>query len=128
MVKEGLLYAKSHEWIEVNGKEGKVGISDYAQHLLGDIVFVELPEEDMEIAKEESFGVVESVKAASDVFMPVTGKVLEVNEALEDEPELLNKDAYENYIMKIEILDESELEGLLSKEEYEAFIETIEQE
>ncbi|MCD6435545.1 MAG: glycine cleavage system protein GcvH [Clostridiales bacterium] len=128
MVKEGLLYAKSHEWIEVNGKEGKVGISDYVQHLLGDIVFVELPEEDMEIAKEESFGVVESVKAASDVFMPVTGKVLEVNEALEDEPELLNKDAYENYIMKIEILDESELEGLLSKEEYEAFIETIEQE
>jgi glycine cleavage system H protein len=128
MVKEGLLYAKSHEWIEVDGKEGKVGISDYAQHLLGDIVFVELPEEDAEIDKEDSFGVVESVKAASDVYMPVTGKIIEVNEELEDEPELLNKDAYKNFIMKIEILDESQLDDLLTKEQYEAYIETIEHE
>ncbi|MCK5763947.1 MAG: glycine cleavage system protein GcvH [Clostridiales bacterium] len=128
MVKEGLLYAKSHEWIEVDGKEGKVGISDYAQHLLGDIVFVELPEEDAEIDKEDSFGVVESVKAASDVYMPVTGKIIEINEELEDEPELLNKDAYKNFIMKIEILDESQLDDLLTKEQYEAYIETIEHE
>jgi len=128
MVKEGLLYAKSHEWIEVDGKEGKVGISDYAQHLLGDIVFVELPEEDAEIDKEDSFGVVESVKAASDVYMPVTGKIIEINEDLEDEPELLNKDAYKNFIMKIEILDESQLDDLLTKEQYEAYIETIEHE
>ena len=126
MVKEGLLYTKSHEWIKVDGNVAKVGISDYAQHLLGDIVFVELPEEDSEIDKGDSFGVVESVKAASDVYMPVTGKVVEVNEELEDEPELLNKDAYENFIMKIEISDEAELDDLLSKEEYEAYIETVE--
>lgn len=126
MVKEGLLYAKSHEWINIDGNTATIGITDYAQHLMGEIVFVELPEEDDEIEKKESFGVIESVKAASDVFMPVTGKIIAVNEALEDSPELLNEDAYKNYIMKIEIVGEIDKEGLLTKEEYETFIETLE--
>ena len=122
MVKKGLLYARSHEWVEIDGTKAKVGISDYAQSSMGEIVFVELPDVDDVIDKEESFGVIESVKAASDVFMPVTGKILSVNEILEDSPELLNQDAYDNYIMEIELEGEIDKTGLLTAEEYEAYI------
>lgn len=116
-----LFYTKEHEWIRVEGEEAYIGISDYAQHELGDIVYVELPEVDEEFQVEESFGVVESVKAVSDVYMPVGGTIVEVNDELEDEPELVNKDAYENWIIKIKMTDKSELNDLLSGEEYKAY-------
>ena len=125
MVKEGLLYAKSHEWVKIEGSTATVGISDYAQHSMGEIVFVELPDEDEAFEKEDSFGVMESVKAASDIYMPISGKILSGNEALEDAPELLNEDAYENYIVKIQIVGEVDKEGLLTSEEYLAYIETL---
>src|SRR5690606_33558427 len=95
----------------------------YAQDQLGDIVYVELPEVDDEFEKEEAFSAVESVKAASDVYMPVDGKILEINEALLDEPALLNEDPYENWIVKIEILDKSQLDELMTSEEYEKYLE-----
>jgi glycine cleavage system H protein len=120
-VMEGLLYSEDHEWVKVEGKVATIGISDFAQHQLGDIVFVELPEVADEIAKGDVFGVIESVKAASDSYLPVGGKVVEVNSALEDEPELINQDAYENWIVKIEMEDEGDLSGLMSPEAYEEF-------
>jgi len=122
-VLKDLYYTKDHEWIKVEGNEGYIGLTDYAQDQLGDIVYVELPEIDDEFEKEEAFSAVESVKAASDVYMPVDGKILEVNETLLDEPGLLNEDPYENWIVKIEILDKSQLDELMSSEEYEKYLE-----
>ncbi|MFS8541377.1 MAG: glycine cleavage system protein GcvH [Tissierellales bacterium] len=122
-VLKDLYYTKDHEWIKVEGNEGYIGLTDYAQDQLGDIVYVELPEVDDEFEKEEAFSAVESVKAASDVYMPVDGKILEVNEALLDEPALLNEDPYENWIVKIEILDKSQLDELMTSEEYEKYLE-----
>lgn len=121
-VKKGLYYTKDHEWLKVDGKEAYVGLADYAQDHLGDIVYVELPEIDDEFGKEEAFSAVESVKAAADVYMPVSGKIVEVNEALLDEPALINEDPYENWIVKIEITDKSELDELMTSEEYEKFL------
>lgn len=121
-VMKDYFYTEDHEWIKVEGNVGTVGMADYAQDSLGDIVYVELPEEDDELEKGEDFAAVESVKAASDVYMPVGGKVIEVNEALMDEPELLNADAYENWMIKIEIADEEELKELMTSEEYEKFL------
>ncbi len=120
---EGLYYSKDHEWVKVVGDKAYVGITDYATHSLGDIVFVELPELDSELSKNDVLGVVESVKAASDVYTPVSGTVLEVNEKLEDEPQLLNEDAYENYIAVLELNDKSELEDLMNSKEYTQFCE-----
>ncbi len=91
---EGIKYADSHEWVKVEGNVGIIGISDYAQHSLGDIVYVDLPSEGEEISKGEEFGAVESVKAASDLYSPVSGTIIEINSALESEPELINQDAY----------------------------------
>ncbi|PIE77149.1 MAG: glycine cleavage system protein H [Clostridiales bacterium] len=96
-VKKDLYYTKDHEWVSVEGNLATIGISDYAQHSLGDIVYVELPEVDEAFDAGDEFAVIESVKAASDAYMPVAGKVVEVNEALEDEPALLNEDAYANW-------------------------------
>ncbi|NLK65383.1 MAG: glycine cleavage system protein GcvH [Tissierellia bacterium] len=121
-VLKGLYYSINHEWVKVEGEEAFVGITDYAQEHLGDIVYVELPEVDDEFEREDSFSVVESVKAASDVYLPVSGKVLAVNEALEDEPALLNTDAYENWIVKISLNDKAELDELMTSEEYEKFL------
>lgn len=121
-VKKGLYYTKDHEWLKVDGKEAYVGLADYAQDHLGDIVYVELPEIDDEFGKEEAFSAVESVKAAADVYMPVSGRIVEVNEALLDEPALINEDPYENWIVKIEITDKSELDELMTSEEYEKFL------
>ena len=121
-VAKGLYYTKDHEWVKVEGNLGVIGVADYAQHHLGDIVYVELPEVDDEIAKEESFSAVESVKAASDVYMPVSGKVVEVNEELIDDPALLNSDPYENWMIKVELSDKAELEELMTSEEYEKFL------
>ncbi|BCR35612.1 glycine cleavage system protein GcvH [Mariniplasma anaerobium] len=118
MIKKGLLYAKSHEWLNVDGKTATVGISDHAQDNLGDVVFIELPQVGQTIKKGESFGAVESVKAASDMYLPISGKILEVNSALENTPELLNSDPYGSWIVKLEILDEKELDSLLKDSEY----------
>ena len=118
MIKEGLLYAKTHEWLKVEGKEAFVGISDHAQEALGDVVFIELPKVGAVIKKGAAFGAVESVKAASDMYLPVSGKVLEVNSDLESTPENLNSDPYGSWIAKIEILDEKELKDLADHTEY----------
>lgn len=124
-VKKSLKYSEEHEWVDITGgKKVKIGITDYAQHSLGDIVFVELPDVGSKVVKGESFGSVESVKAVSDIYSPVSGTVLEINQSLEDSPELLNEEPYgAGWIILVEINDDSELEQLLSAEEYEAFVE-----
>ena len=118
---EGLYYSESHEYVRVEGEFGFIGITDYAQHELGNVVYVDMPEVDDEVEAGAEFGAVESVKAASDLNAPVSGTVVEVNEALEDEPELLNQDAFENWIIKVELTDKAELDNLMSAEEYEEF-------
>lgn len=118
---EGLYYSESHEYLKVEGNIGVIGITDYAQHALGNVVYVDMPDVDDEVEAGAEFGAVESVKAASDLNSPVSGTVVEVNEALEDAPELINKDAYENWIIKVEMSDESELDNLMDAAAYEAF-------
>lgn len=118
---EGLYYSESHEFVKVSGNVGYIGITDYAQHALGNIVYVDMPEVDDDIEVGEDFGAIESVKAASDLKAPVSGKVLEINEALEYEPGLLNKDAFENWIIKVEFSDTSELKDLMDAQGYEEF-------
>lgn len=120
---EGLLYTEDHEWIKVEGNKAKIGITDHAQHELGDIVYVELPEEDDELAKGDVFGVIESVKAASDSFTPLSGTITAINEDLEDAPESVNADAYGAWMFEIEMSDASELEGLMDAAAYKAFCE-----
>jgi glycine cleavage system H protein len=117
---EGLYYSESHEWVKVEGNIAIVGITDFAQHAMGDLSYVDMPEVDDEVEAGEEFGAVESVKAASDLFSPVTGTVVEINEALEDAPELLNEDAFANWIMKVEMNDPSQLEALMDAAAYEA--------
>lgn len=121
-VLEGLYYSESHEYVRVEGEYGYIGITDYAQHALGNVVYVDMPEVDDEVEAGEQFGAVESVKAASDLFSPVSGTVLEVNEALEDEPGLVNQDPYANWIMKVELSDSSELDNLMDAAAYKALI------
>ena len=116
---EGLYYSESHEYVKVEGDFAYVGITDYAQHALGNVVYVDMPEVDDEVEAGEDFGAVESVKAASDLISPVSGTVVEVNEALEDKPELINEDAFENWIMKVELSDKSELDNLMDAAAYE---------
>ncbi len=117
-IKENIRYAESHEWVSLDGEIATVGITDYAQHALGDIVYVDMPEVGDEVSAGEEFGAVESVKAASDLYSPVSGEVVEINEALEDEPGLINQDAFENWIMKVKVSDPSEVEALLDAEAY----------
>lgn len=118
---EGLYYSESHEYVRVEGEFAYIGITDYAQNALGNVVYVDLPEVDDEIEAGEDFGAVESVKAASDLTSPVRGVVVETNEALEDEPELINKDAFANWIMKVKLADTTELDNLMDAKAYEAF-------
>ncbi|MEE1120659.1 MAG: glycine cleavage system protein GcvH [Prevotella sp.] len=118
---EGLYYSESHEYVRVEGEYGYIGITDYAQHALGNVVYVDLPEVDDEVEAGEEFGAVESVKAASDLISPVTGTVVEVNEALEDEPELVNADAYANWIIKVKLSDPVELDELMDADAYTEF-------
>ena len=115
-------YTKEHEWIELSGNEGKVGITDYAQNSLGDIVFVDLPKVGSSFEKGKVFGSVESVKAVSDLYSPITGTVTEVNEELASAPEKINTDAHASWIMKVELSDPAEVETLLSAADYEKFI------
>lgn len=116
---EGLYYSESHEYVRVEGEYGYVGITDYAQHQLGNVVYVDMPEVDDDVTAGEEFGAVESVKAASDLISPISGTVVEINEVLEDEPEQINKDAFANWIMKVKLSYASELEGLMSASQYE---------
>ena len=117
---EGLYYSESHEYVKVEGEYGYIGITDYAQHELGNVVYVDMPDVDDEVSAGEEFGAVESVKAASDLNSPVSGTVVEVNSALEDEPELLNSDAFGNWIIKVRIENPDELQSLMSASEYES--------
>ena len=119
-----LKYTQDHEWVRVENGVAVVGVTDFAQGELGDVVFVEIETEGEELAKGETFGTVEAVKTVSDLFMPVGGEVSEVNEALADEPELVNKDPYEaGWMIKIKMSDSSELDELMSAEEYRKMIE-----
>ena len=122
-VLEGLYYSESHEYVRVEGEYGYIGITDYAQNALGNVVYVDMPEVDDEVTAGEEFGAVESVKAASDLMAPVSGTVVEVNEALDDQPELVNQDAYENWIIKVEMSDKSELDSLMDATAYATFCE-----
>ncbi len=121
---DDLKYTKDHEWIKIEGNVVTVGITDFAQKELGDIVYVEIDTEGDDLGKGDVFGTVEAVKTVSDLFMPVSGKVLEFNEELEDEPELVNSEPYEGgWMIKIELKDETELDELLGKKDYEALID-----
>ena len=118
---EGLYYSESHEYVKIEGDFAYVGITDYAQNALGNVVYVDLPEVDDEVEADEDFGAVESVKAASDLISPVSGTVVEVNEALEDKPELLNEDPFESWIIKVQLSDTAELDNLMDAQGYEDF-------
>lgn len=120
---EGLYYTNTHEWVRVEEGNAYIGITDYAQDNLGEIVFVELPEEEDNVEANEVFSAVESVKAASDVISPVTGVIISVNDDLEDSPELLNEKPYENWIIKVKLEDENELDKLLNAKEYKEIAE-----
>lgn len=116
-----LMYTNDHEWVRVEGERAYIGITDFAQHALGSIVFVELPEVDSEFNSGDSFGTIESVKAASDAYIPLDGKIVEVNENLVDDPALLNEDPYENWMICIEVSNKSQLEALMNAEDYEKY-------
>ena len=120
---EGLYYSESHEFVRVEGNVGFVGITDYAQNALGTVVYVDMPDVDDEVEAGEEFGAVESTKAASDLISPISGKVIEVNEALDDQPELINEDAFANWIIKVELSDPSEVDNLMDATAYTAFCE-----
>ncbi len=122
-VKEGLFYSESHEYVRIEGNFGFVGITDYAQHALGNVVYVDMPDVDDDVEAGEEFGAVESVKAASDLISPVSGTVVEVNEALDDQPELINQDPWENWIIKVELSDKTEVDNLMDASSYAAFCE-----
>ncbi|WP_214734688.1 MULTISPECIES: glycine cleavage system protein GcvH [unclassified Exiguobacterium] len=123
-VPANLHYSKEHEWVEVNGTKARIGITDFAQSELGDIVFVELPEVDGTILLDEPFGSVESVKTVSELYAPVSGRITAVNEDLADSPELVNESPFENaWMIEVELTEESDLDKLMSAEEYEAMIQ-----
>lgn len=120
-VQENLLYTQEHEWVLIEGDNATIGITDFAQNSLGDIVFVELPEPDSELQAGESFGVVESIKSVSDLYSPLDGIVLEKNEEVEESPEALNKNAFGSWLVKIKISDKSKIDTLMSAEKYKSF-------
>ncbi len=123
-IPENLYYTNDHEWIKVDGETGVVGVTDFAQHQLGDIVFVDVNTVGETLAEGETFGTIEAVKTVSDMFMPLDAEVLEFNDSLNDQPELINKDPYgEGWIVKVKIADLSKLDSLLSVEQYKALVE-----
>ena len=127
-IPQDLRYTRDHEWIRIDGASGVMGITDYAQHAMGDIVYVELPEVGRQVKAGEDFIVVESVKGANDVFSPVSGKVAEVNEDLDGAPELLNEDPYANWLVKLEPSDPKEMVSLLDPAAYAKLVEELEAE
>ena len=122
-IEEGLLYSESHEWVKVEDGTAVIGISDFAQHSMGNIVYVDMPEEDDEVSAGEEFGAVESVKAASDLISPVSGTVIGKNGDLDDEPGLLNKDPYANWIIRVMMSDPSETNSLMDAAAYRDFLD-----
>jgi glycine cleavage system H protein len=120
---ENLLYTEEHEWIKVDGKTATIGITDFAQNSLGDIVFVELPDVDSEVEAGNTFGVVESIKSVSDLYTPISGKVVDKNSGVEETPESINQNAFESWLIKVELSDDSQLETLMSSEKYKIFCE-----
>ena len=125
IIMENCLYTKEHEWVRVDLDTVLIGITDYAQHAMGEIVYVELPEDDAAYEQGEVFGVVESVKAASDIYMPLSGTVVKVNTELEDDPGLINSDPYQNWIVGVKLNDSKQLDGLMNAVEYEQFCNSI---
>src|SRR6266850_7627677 len=122
-IPEGLKYSKEHEWVLVEGKSATIGITEYAQEELGDIVYVELPEVGEKVVKDDPFGAVESVKAVSDVYAPVSGAVLEVNDVLPDNPETINDDPYgDGWLIRVELSDADDLKDLMDAEEYAEYV------
>ena len=122
-IEEGIYYSESHEFVRVEGDEAYIGITDYAQHELGNVVYVDMPNVDDELVAGEEFGAVESVKAASDLLAPVSGIVTAVNEDLEDKPEQINQDAFASWIVKVKLANKDELNQLMDMQAYKAFIE-----
>ena len=122
---EGLFYTQKHEWVRIEGDYATIGITDYAQSSLGDIVFVDLPKLGLKILQFDAFGTVESVKAAEDISAPLSGEVFEVNESLNDNPALINEDAFENWIIKIKNYSKDELSNLLDANNYKEFVEPL---
>lgn len=119
-IKEGLLYSESHEWVKVEGNVAVIGVSDFAQSEMGDITYVEIPDEDECVEAGEEFGALESVKTSSELYSPVSGRVLESNKELEDKPEMINEDPYNAWIIKVEMSDTKELDALMDAEAYSA--------
>lgn len=127
MYPEEYYYTKDHEWIKIEGDEAIVGITDFAQKQLGDVVYVELPEVGASFEFHQSLGVIESVKAVSDIYSPISGEVVAVNEELDESPEMVNEDPYENgWIIRLKLKDETEVEKLMSATEYEKYVEGLE--
>lgn len=123
MVIEGLLYTKSHEWARIDADIATIGITDYAQHMLGELVFVELPDVGKEFAANDELATVESIKAANDIYAPVSGRVIDVNDKLESQPELINQDCYNaGWITKLKITDIKTVQSLMDSEQYEEFL------
>lgn len=118
----GLKYSETHEWVKIEGDIAIIGVTDYAQKEMGDITYVDMPDAGEVVEKEEEFGALESVKASSDLFSPVSGTVLERNDALEDAPELVNEDPYGNWIIKVQLRDPAELDALMDAEGYKDMI------
>lgn len=121
-VKKGLYYTNEHEWVLLEEEIAYIGISDYAQHTMGELVFIDLPEVGDELERGDAFGAVESVKAASDIYMPISGEVIEINEEVSDNPALVNEDAFENWLIKIKATDLEELGELMNSLQYETFL------
>ena len=119
---EGLKYSDTHEWVKVEGDIAVIGVTDFAQKEMGEITYVDCPDTDDEVEKGSEFGALESVKAASDLFSPVSGTVTEVNDAVVDDPKLVNEDAFENWIIKVQMSDVSELNSMMDAAAYKAFI------
>ena len=124
---EGIKYSESHEWVKVEDGVAVIGVSDFAQKEMGDITYVDMPDVDDEVTAGEEFGALESVKAASDLISPVSGKVVAVNEELDDAPEKVNEDAYENWIIKVEMSDPSELDALMDADAYDFDADALEE-
>ena len=122
-IEEGIYYSESHEFVRVEGDEAYIGITDYAQHELGNVVYIDMPDVDDELVAGEEFGAVESVKAASDLLAPVSGIVTAVNDELEDKPEQINQDAFASWIIKVKLTNKDELNQLMDMQAYKAFIE-----
>lgn len=127
MYPDSFYYTKDHEWVKIDENEATVGITDFAQKQLGDVVYVELPQSGVQLEFHQSFGVIESVKAVSDIYSPISGEVIEINQELNDSPELVNEDPHDKgWIIRIKIKDEGELDKLMSASEYEKFLEGLE--